>query len=47
MFAMAQRGGREEERRARGDRTRRDLIDAGRSLFVDPGYFNVSIGDLV
>jgi AcrR family transcriptional regulator len=44
---MSKRGGRDEERRARGDRTRRDLIDAGRALFVDPGYFNTSIYDLV
>jgi AcrR family transcriptional regulator len=44
---MAKRGGTEVDRRARGDRTRRDLIDAGRRLFVDKGYFNTSIGDLV
>lgn len=44
---MSKRGGRDEERRARGDQTRRDLIDAGRVLFVDPGYFHTSIGDLV
>jgi AcrR family transcriptional regulator len=44
---MSKRGGRDEDRRARGDVTRRDLIDAGRELFVDPGYFNTSIGDLV
>jgi AcrR family transcriptional regulator len=47
IAGMSKRGGSDEERRARGDRTRRDLIDAGRSLFVDPGYFNVSVGDLV
>lgn len=44
---MAQRGGSDDDRRARGDRTRRDLIDAGRELFVEQGYFNTSIGDLV
>lgn len=44
---MAQRGGSDDDRRARGDRTRRDLIDAGRELFVQQGYFNTSISDLV
>lgn len=44
---MAKRGGTDDERRARGDQTRRDLIDAGRSLFVERGFFNTSIGDLV
>lgn len=44
---MAKRGGTDTERRARGDQTRRDLIDAGRTLFVERGYFNTSIGDLV
>ncbi|MET0476019.1 MAG: TetR/AcrR family transcriptional regulator [Mycobacterium sp.] len=44
---MAKRGGTDDERRARGDQTRRDLIDAGRELFVDSGYFETSIGDLV
>lgn len=44
---MAQRGGSDDDRRARGDRTRRDLIDAGRELFVVRGYFNTSISDLV
>jgi AcrR family transcriptional regulator len=44
---MAKRGGTDVERRARGDQTRRDLIDAGRRLFVEKGYFNTSIGDLV
>jgi AcrR family transcriptional regulator len=47
MRAMAKRGGTDLERRARGDRTRRDLVDAGRALFVEKGYFNTSIGDLV
>src|SRR5690349_11549773 len=47
MLIMAQRGGTEVDRRARGDQTRRDLIDAGRVLFVEKGYFNTSIGDLV
>ncbi|GFG89313.1 TetR/AcrR family transcriptional regulator [Mycobacterium bourgelatii] len=44
---MAQRGGSDDDRRARGERTRRDLIDAGRELFVERGYFNTSISDLV
>lgn len=44
---MAKRGGADDDRRARGEQTRRDLIDAGRELFVDPGYFKTSIGDLV
>lgn len=44
---MAKRGGTDDERRARGDRTRRDLVDAGRALFVEQGFFNTSIGDLV
>lgn len=44
---MSKRGGKDEDRRARGDRTRRDLVDAGRALFVDPGYFHASIGDVV
>ena len=44
---MAKRGGTDDERRARGDQTRRDLVDAGRELFVRQGYFHTSIGDLV
>ncbi|BBZ25638.1 TetR/AcrR family transcriptional regulator [Mycolicibacter hiberniae] len=44
---MAKRGGTDEERRERGDQTRRDLVDAGRVLFVEQGFFNTSIGDLV
>jgi AcrR family transcriptional regulator len=44
---MAKRGGTDVERRARGDQTRRDLVDAGRHLFVVKGYFNTSIGELV
>lgn len=44
---MAKRGGTDVERRARGDRTRRDLVDAGRGLFVEKGYFETSISDLV
>lgn len=44
---MAKRGGTDVERRARGDQTRRQLIDAGRELFVAKGYFNTSIRDLV
>jgi AcrR family transcriptional regulator len=44
---MAKRGGTDDERRARGDQTRRDLIDAGRELFVAKGFFNTSISELV
>ncbi|ULE34497.1 TetR/AcrR family transcriptional regulator [Mycobacterium sp. IDR2000157661] len=44
---MARRGGTDVERRARGDQTRRNLIDAGRKLFVQKGYFDTSIGELV
>jgi AcrR family transcriptional regulator len=44
---MARRGGTDDDRRARGDQTRRDLIDAGRALFVEKGFFSTSIGDLV
>jgi AcrR family transcriptional regulator len=44
---MAKRGGTDDDRRARGDQTRRDLVDAGRELFVEKGYFDTSIGDLV
>lgn len=47
IVAMARRGGSDDERRARGDQTRRDLIDAGRTLFVEQGFFNTSVGDLV
>ncbi|SRX94387.1 TetR family transcriptional regulator [Nocardia brasiliensis ATCC] [Mycobacterium shimoidei] len=47
MLGMAKRGGTDTERRARGDQTRRNLVDAGRTLFVERGYFNTSIGDLV
>ena len=44
---MAQRGGPEAERRARGDQTRLALIAAGRALFSDPGYFETSTADIV
>lgn len=44
---MAKRGGADDDRRARGEETRRSLIDAGRELFVERGFFNTSIGDLV
>ena len=44
---MSKRGGSDEDRRARGERTRGDLVDAGRALFVDPGYFRTSITDIV
>lgn len=47
IIGMSKRGGTDDERRARGDQTRRDLVDAGRELFVNKGYFNTSIGDLV
>lgn len=47
MPGMAQRGGTDHERRTRGDQTRRDLIEAGRRLFAQPGYFDTSINDLV
>lgn len=47
MMPMAKRGGTDDDRRARGEATRRDLIDAGRALFVERGFFNTSIGDLV
>jgi len=47
MLDMAKRGGTDTERRARGDQTRRDLVDAGRALFVEKGYFNTSISELV
>lgn len=47
IAGMSKRGGKDEDRRARGDRTHRDLIEAGRKLFADPGYFKTSIGDLV
>lgn len=44
---MTKRGGNDDERRARGDRTRRCLVDAGRDLFVAKGFFHTSISDLV
>ncbi|WP_068178636.1 TetR/AcrR family transcriptional regulator [Mycobacterium sp. UM_CSW] len=44
---MAKRGGAADERRARGEQTRLDLIDAGRELFVEYGFFNTSISDIV
>ena len=44
---MAQRGGAEADRRARGDQTRRALIAAARQLFADPGYFETSATDIV
>jgi AcrR family transcriptional regulator len=47
IVVMAQRGGADDDRRARGEQTRRDLIEAGRELFVEHGFFNTSIGDLV
>jgi len=47
MLSMAKRGGTDVERRARGDQTRRDLVEAGRALFVEKGYFDTSISDLV
>ncbi len=47
MVVMAKRGGTDDDRRARGEATRRDLVDAGRALFVEKGFFDTSIGDLV
>jgi AcrR family transcriptional regulator len=44
---VTKRGGPEAERRARGDQTRRRLIDAARVLFVKQGYFGTSITDIV
>jgi AcrR family transcriptional regulator len=44
---VGHRGGGEAERRARGDQTRRDVIAAARALFVDPGYHQTSVGDIV
>jgi AcrR family transcriptional regulator len=44
---MAKRGGREADRRARGDVTRRQLIDTARALFVEPGYMATSVADIV
>jgi AcrR family transcriptional regulator len=44
---MAQRGGPEAERRARGEETRLALIAAARELFADPGYFETSATDIV
>ncbi|OBI97841.1 TetR family transcriptional regulator [Mycobacterium alsense] len=44
---MAQRGGTDDDRRLRGERTRRDLIGAGRELFVKHGFFNTTISDIV
>ena len=44
---MGDRGGREADRRTRGDHTRRVLVAAGRELFVEPGYHHTSIGDIV
>lgn len=44
---MAKRGGREADRRARGETTRQELIDAARALFAESGYVGVSIADVV
>ncbi|MCV7380617.1 TetR family transcriptional regulator [Mycobacterium alsense] len=44
---MAQRGGTDDDRRLRGEQTRRDLIGAGRELFVKHGFFNTTISDIV
>jgi len=44
---VGHRGGGDAERRARGDQTRRDVIAAARALFVDPGYHQTSVGDIV
>jgi AcrR family transcriptional regulator len=45
--SMARRGGTDDERRTRGEATRRNLVDAGRALFAEKGFFDTSIGDLV
>ncbi len=47
LGGMTKRGGSDEQRRARGEQTRRALVSAGRTLFVEPGYFAVSIADIV
>jgi AcrR family transcriptional regulator len=44
---VGHRGGGDAERRARGDQTRRDVIAAARSLFVDPGYHQTSVAEIV
>jgi len=44
---MAPRGGREADRRARGDETRRQLVDAARALFAEQGFVGTSIADIV
>jgi AcrR family transcriptional regulator len=44
---MADRGGGEAERRARGDQTRRAFVAAARRLFVQPGYHLTSVSDIV
>jgi AcrR family transcriptional regulator len=44
---MALRGGREADRRARGDATRRQIIDTARSLFAEVGFFDTSVADIV
>lgn len=47
IVRMAKRGGSDDERRARGEMTRRDLVNAGRQLFVEKGFIGTSISDLV
>lgn len=44
---MAQRGGREAERRARGEDTRRRLVDAARLLFAEHGFLTTSVAQIV
>lgn len=44
---VAKRGGAESDRRARGDETRRQLIDSARVLFAQQGYVATSITDVV
>lgn len=44
---MAKRGGAEPDRRARGDETRRQLVDSARALFAQKGYVATSITDIV
>lgn len=44
---MAVRGGREADRRARGEATRRQIIDTARYLFAQGGFFDTSVADIV
>ena len=44
---MARRGGTDADRRARGEETRRLLVDAARALFAQRGFLSTSIGEIV